>query len=84
MSKAVDVERPVGPNYSTVTVEELVAYREAKNRFRASEAARAILGSLDPGATITGRKCRCPAANSPSGCIGPRPSAAARGSTCHS
>ena len=44
--------RPLAPDWSAVTAEELIAYRDAENRFRASEAARAVLGDPDPGATI--------------------------------
>ncbi|ATL68115.1 alpha/beta hydrolase [Nocardia terpenica] len=60
MSEAVGIERPQQPDYSTLTAEGLVAYREAENRWRASEAARAILGTPDPGATITWRDVSLP------------------------
>ncbi|MEU6390876.1 alpha/beta hydrolase [Streptomyces sp. NPDC046939] len=46
-------ERPVAPDWLTVTDAELFAYREAENRFRASEAARAVTGQPDVGASIT-------------------------------
>ncbi|MFC9975730.1 alpha/beta hydrolase [Spirillospora sp. NPDC127200] len=45
--------RPPAPDWATVTSEELFAYREAENRFRASSAARAITGEPDPGAAIS-------------------------------
>ncbi|GAA4632062.1 alpha/beta hydrolase [Actinoallomurus vinaceus] len=52
MSEATAAKRPPEPDWSTMTEEELVAYREAENRWRASSAARAILGDPDPGAAI--------------------------------
>ncbi|MFE6664277.1 alpha/beta hydrolase [Streptomyces sp. NPDC057697] len=39
-----------------MTAEELVAYRDAENRFRASDAARAFTGQPDPGATMEWRR----------------------------
>ncbi|MEV5646974.1 alpha/beta hydrolase fold domain-containing protein [Nocardia sp. NPDC052254] len=45
-------QRPPEPDWTTVTDEELITYREAENRFRASPGARAIIGFPDPGATI--------------------------------
>ncbi|GGK92354.1 alpha/beta hydrolase [Planomonospora parontospora subsp. parontospora] len=44
--------RPAEPDWSTVTAEELIAYRDAENRVRASTAARIITGEPDPGAAI--------------------------------
>lgn len=52
MSEATAVERPPEPDWSAMTAQELVAYREAENRFRASSAARAFTGEPDPGAEI--------------------------------
>ncbi|MFF2328834.1 MULTISPECIES: alpha/beta hydrolase [unclassified Streptomyces] len=52
MSELTAAGRPPEPNWQTITAEELVAYREAENRFRASDAVRAITGDPDPGATI--------------------------------
>ncbi|OXM66278.1 MULTISPECIES: alpha/beta hydrolase [Amycolatopsis] len=46
------VTRPPAPDFDTITPEELRAYSDAENRFRASEAAREMLGHPDPGATI--------------------------------
>ncbi|WP_189744934.1 alpha/beta hydrolase [Streptomyces tendae] len=46
------VTRPPQPDFEAITTEELIAYREAENRYRASGAARAILGEPDPGAAI--------------------------------
>ncbi|KUF13582.1 alpha/beta hydrolase [Streptomyces silvensis] len=53
MSEITAVTRPQEPDFSTLTPEELLVYREAENRFRASAAARAYLGEPDPGAAIT-------------------------------
>ena len=52
MSEVTAAERPPEPNWSAVTTEELVAYRDAENRFRASDAARAFTGEPDPGTAI--------------------------------
>ncbi|MEV0091955.1 alpha/beta hydrolase [Streptomyces sp. NPDC050738] len=52
MSESTAVARPPEPDWQTITAEELVAYRDAENRFRALGAARAITGEPDPGATI--------------------------------
>ncbi|GIH17170.1 alpha/beta hydrolase [Rugosimonospora africana] len=43
-----------------MTTEELVAYRDAENRVRASVAARAITGDPDPGAAIDWQKVALP------------------------
>ncbi|HEX2132983.1 MAG TPA: alpha/beta hydrolase [Actinophytocola sp.] len=52
MSETTATERPPEPDWPTVTAEELVAYRDAENRFRASDAARAVTGEPDPDAAI--------------------------------
>lgn len=52
MSEVTATARPPEPNWSGMTAEELDAYRDAENRFRASDAARVILGVPDPGAAI--------------------------------
>ncbi|MFC6879441.1 MULTISPECIES: alpha/beta hydrolase [Actinomadura] len=52
MSEVTAMERPPEPDWPAMTDEELLAYREAENRFRASSAARALLGDPDPSATI--------------------------------
>ncbi|MFD0889748.1 alpha/beta hydrolase, partial [Streptosporangium algeriense] len=52
--------RPAEPNWSTVTAEELIAFRDAENRLRASAAARVITGEPDPGATIGWRQVALP------------------------
>ncbi|WP_327148678.1 alpha/beta hydrolase [Nocardia sp. NBC_01329] len=60
MSEAVSIERPHQPDYSTVTADELAAYRTAENRFRASKAARALIGTPDPAAAITWQQVSLP------------------------
>ncbi|GLY66640.1 alpha/beta hydrolase [Amycolatopsis taiwanensis] len=52
MSETTTVKRPPEPDFSEITTEELIAYRAAENDWRASSAARAILGDPDPGAAI--------------------------------
>lgn len=52
--------RPAEPDFDTVTAEELSAYREAENRFRASAAVRAVTGQPDPGASIEWREVALP------------------------
>lgn len=52
MSETTTATRPPEPDFAAITTEELIAYREAENRFRASSAARTILGEPDPGAAI--------------------------------
>lgn len=52
MSEITAMERPPEPDWLAMTAEELIAYRDAENRIRASSAARAITGEPDPGATI--------------------------------
>ncbi|GGQ52105.1 alpha/beta hydrolase fold domain-containing protein [Streptomyces flaveolus] len=52
MSETATAERPPQPDWSSVTDEGLAAYRVAENHFRASDAARPLLGHPDPGATI--------------------------------
>jgi acetyl esterase len=60
MNDVTATERPPAPDWSTITFEELVAYRDAENRVRASEAARAITGDPDPGAAIHWQKVALP------------------------
>ncbi|NKZ02386.1 alpha/beta hydrolase [Actinomadura latina] len=55
MSEVTAVKRPPEPDSSVITTEELIAYREAENRWRASSATRAILGEPDTGAAIERR-----------------------------
>ncbi|MFI9047457.1 alpha/beta hydrolase [Streptomyces sp. NPDC053427] len=60
MSETTATKRPPEPDWSTVTAEELVAWRDAENAFRASDAARAILGEPDPGAAIEWQEITLP------------------------
>lgn len=60
MSENTVTERPAEPDWLAMTDEELVAYREAENRFRASSAVRAITGEPDPGATIDWQEMALP------------------------
>lgn len=53
MTQTTAVTRPPEPNFEAMTAEELIAYRDAENRWRASGAARAILGEPDPGVVIS-------------------------------
>ncbi len=54
------VQRPPEPDWLVMTTEELFAYREAENRFRASAAARAITGEPHPDAVIEWRELALP------------------------
>jgi acetyl esterase len=60
MSEITDAKRPPEPDYETVTPEELIAYRDAENRFRASIAARKFLGEPDAGAVIAWEEIKLP------------------------
>jgi acetyl esterase len=60
MSEVTAARRPAEPDWLAMTDEELVAYRDAENRFRASGAARAITGDPDPGAAIRWQKVALP------------------------
>lgn len=52
MSETTVVPRPPEPEFSAMSAGELIAYREAENRWRASSAAWPIIGKPDPGAAI--------------------------------
>ncbi|MFF9585599.1 alpha/beta hydrolase [Streptomyces achromogenes] len=65
MSETPTAIRPPEPDFSTVTAEELRAYRDAENRFRSSAAARAILGEPDPGAAIAWQEIALPGRDLP-------------------
>ncbi|MFD0901278.1 alpha/beta hydrolase [Actinomadura sediminis] len=60
MSDVAFAGRPPEPDWETITDGELAAYRDAENRVRASEAARAITGEPDPGASIRWRTVALP------------------------
>ncbi|WP_116205687.1 alpha/beta hydrolase [Amycolatopsis circi] len=65
MKEFAAATRPPEPDFSTITTEELLTYREAENRFRASGTARAILGEPDPGAAIEWREIALPGRDLP-------------------
>ncbi|WDM10307.1 alpha/beta hydrolase [Streptomyces lavenduligriseus] len=65
MSETTTAVRPPEPDFSTITAEELRVYREAENRFRASDAARAILGEPDPGASVVWQEIALPGRDLP-------------------
>jgi acetyl esterase len=65
MSNVSAVTRPPEPDFETTTTEELIAYREAENRFRASSQARTILGEPDAGATIDWHQVALPGRDLP-------------------
>ncbi|WP_039938652.1 alpha/beta hydrolase [Streptomyces himastatinicus] len=65
MNEVSTAQRPPEPDWLTVTAEELVAYRDAENRFRASSAARALLGDPDPGAAIRWQEVALPGRDLP-------------------
>ncbi|KAF4407334.1 alpha/beta hydrolase [Streptomyces lycii] len=60
MSEATAAARPPEPDWTSMTAEELFAYRDAENRFRASDAARAVTGDPDPGATVRWQRAALP------------------------
>ncbi|MGW8697187.1 alpha/beta hydrolase [Streptomyces eurythermus] len=65
MNETTTAVRPPEPDFSTITAEELRVYREAENRFRASGAARAILGEPDPGASVVWQEIALPGRDLP-------------------
>ncbi|MFE7403798.1 alpha/beta hydrolase [Streptomyces sp. NPDC057557] len=65
MGEVTDTERPLEPDFSAITAEELLAYRNAENRFRASSAMRAITGEPDPGAAIDWQQIALPGRDLP-------------------
>ncbi|MGW9043198.1 alpha/beta hydrolase [Streptomyces lydicus] len=60
MRKTTTATRPPAPDFSAITTEELRAYRDAENRFRASGAARTLLGEPDAGASIAWQEIALP------------------------
>ncbi|MER7584476.1 alpha/beta hydrolase [Kitasatospora sp. NPDC097691] len=65
MSGTTAATRPPEPDLSTITAEELRAYRDAENRWRASGPARAVLGEPDPGAEIAWQQVALPGRDLP-------------------
>ncbi|MFI1092844.1 alpha/beta hydrolase [Streptomyces sp. NPDC020917] len=60
MSGTTDITRPPEPDWAALTAEDLAAYRDAENRFRASAAARAVTGEPDAGAAIAWQQVALP------------------------
>ena len=60
MDETVLARRPPEPDWSALTKEALVTYREAENRFRASPEARPFTGTPDPGAAIVWQQLALP------------------------
>jgi acetyl esterase len=65
MSETTAATRPPEPDFEALTTEELIAYRDAENRFRASSTARAILGEPDPGAAVDWQEIALPGRDLP-------------------
>ncbi|MFI7412107.1 alpha/beta hydrolase [Streptomyces sp. NPDC049627] len=65
MSEATAAARPPEPDFSAITTEELIAYRDAENHFRASGAARTILGEPAPGTAIDWQEIALPGRDLP-------------------
>ncbi|MFJ9411432.1 alpha/beta hydrolase [Streptomyces sp. NPDC101393] len=65
MREITTAARPLEPDFSVITTEELLAYRDAENRFRASSAARAMLGDPDPGVAIEWQEVALPGRDLP-------------------
>lgn len=65
MNETTAATRPPEPDFASVTAGELLAYREAENRWRASDAARPFLGDPDPGAAIAWREIALPGRDLP-------------------
>ncbi|MFX0573710.1 alpha/beta hydrolase [Nocardia nepalensis] len=60
IAEVTAAQRPPEPDWLAMTAEELVVYRNAENRFRASSAARAVTGEPDPGAAIEWQEVALP------------------------
>ncbi|MEU8976475.1 alpha/beta hydrolase [Streptomyces monashensis] len=65
MNETTTAIRPPEPDFSVITAEELRTYRDAENRFRASTAARTILGKPDTGAAIDWQEIALPGRDLP-------------------
>ncbi|MFE7301819.1 alpha/beta hydrolase [Streptomyces sp. NPDC057579] len=65
MNETTTATRPPEPDFSAITTEELLAYRDAENHWRASRAARTILGEPDPGAAIAWQEIALPGRDLP-------------------
>jgi acetyl esterase len=76
MTEVTAVGRPPEPDWLAITAEELVAYRDAENRVRASDAARAITGEPDSGAVIRWQEIALPGRELPVRVYRPSPGGA--------
>ncbi|WP_371538515.1 alpha/beta hydrolase [Streptomyces sp. NBC_00466] len=65
MGETTTAARPPEPDFSAMTTEELLVYRDAENRFRASGEARAILGVPHPCAAIDWQEIALPGRDLP-------------------
>lgn len=65
MTETTGAQRPPEPDWAALTPGKLIAYREAENRFRASDAARAITGEPDSGVAITWQTVALPGRDLP-------------------
>ncbi|WP_419999924.1 alpha/beta hydrolase [Streptomyces boninensis] len=65
MSETTTAVRPPEPDFETITDQELLTYREAENRWRASGAARPFLGEPHPGTAIEWQEIALPGRNVP-------------------
>lgn len=65
MSETTTATRPPEADFEAITGEQLLAYRQAENRWRASSAARAILGEPDPGVVIGWQEIALPGRDLP-------------------
>ncbi|MBC2874278.1 MULTISPECIES: alpha/beta hydrolase [Streptomyces] len=65
MTETTIAPRPPEPDFSTVTADELRAYRVAENRFRASDDARTLLGEPDAGAVTAWQQIALPGRDLP-------------------
>ncbi|WP_409466531.1 alpha/beta hydrolase [Amycolatopsis sp. GA6-003] len=76
MSESIAPARPPEPDFSVITPEELLVYREAENRFRASSAAYPLIGEPSPDAEIEWREIALPGRALPVRVYRPRSEAA--------
>lgn len=81
MSETATATRPPEPDFSAITPEELRAYRDAENRWRASSTARAILGEPNPGAAIVWQQVALPGRDLPVRVYRPAPTGGGQADT---
>ncbi|GAA5051527.1 alpha/beta hydrolase [Nocardia callitridis] len=65
MNEINTAARPLAPDFAAITREELLAYRDAENRFRASPEMRAITGEPHQDAVITWQQIALPGRDLP-------------------